>query len=308
MSRTLVLLLIASGAAAAQTTVYLRDDTNPVSVLTGAAAGPNNTIRLTVPGNNFAAGDKINVDGIGGCWRANGTRTVVSIDGSYVYVKGRAGENLTCGGDYRAPSSTGAEIYLAGKLAAYTLKGPPNVGGFDGPSGSYTQSIPGRCTLGNPAYDATIGVLSPRQSTYTTSSWAGWAGWMAFAAAMVWHGNGRPTCDPGNIVTNPNGTGYCTTNAYWVYLDMARWWVNNADKIYYTTGCDESLTNCGRSGLTNAIDQNAPEMQGYPRAYNLIYDQLTENEKQAFADKFLNNVGMHNDTETPCANQIVQGD
>jgi hypothetical protein len=296
--------------SAAQATVYLRSGTpGDVRHVVNAVPGPNRTIRLTVSEpHGWQSGDRINVDGVGGCWRVNGTRLIHTVvDNTTVDLHGRNGEPLDCGDTYRPPGSTGSKYYFAAKLTPYRLKPPPNVMGFDGPDGEFLRALRRRATPGNPGYAATKNVVDGYRTRYTTVPWASYTGWLAAGAALLWQAAGRPVCPDNNVVTNPNGTKRCSSSEAWVYLDMARWWANNAELIFYSPGCDEELTSCGRAGLTNAIDQDAPDMQSFPRAYSLIYDQLTPGEKQAFADKFLNNVATNNSDETPCRNPYVRG-
>lgn len=312
-TKAILLAVVLAIWLGAETTVWLRDN-NPGDTkrVTNAVNGPNGTIRTTIPGHNFAEGEKINVDGVGGCYRVNGTRTVFGVvNGDTVDLKGRDGQDLECGGTFRPPHSSGtlgAKYYTAAKVSPYTLKDPPNVYGLDGPTGALTLALQSRQKTGNPAYDAmrvrVHQALGSTATPYTSSPVPVNVG-AVFGAAMMWHAHGRSTCATGTITTRANGSKFCSNDATWEYLDMARWWVNNAETITRGPGCAEVRTNCGRSGLQNAIDQNSPHLTSYPAAYSLIYDQLTNSERTAFAQKFLNNVPLNNNNEPGCQNQYV---
>lgn len=308
--RTILLTLLLAVSTYAQTTVWIRDGAQGTDKrVTGAVDGPSNTIRTTINGHGFSENDKINVDGVGGCYTVNGTRTVFAVvDANTVDLKGRNGESLNCINAYRSPGigTNGAKYYTAAKLSQYTIKDPPNINGFDGLSGTFTTSLQSRDKVGNPAYDQmksdADALLGSGAGSYSLSNLPSRLG-VPYAAAMLWHAHGRSTCSGGTVTTRANGSKFCTTDATWEYLDMARWWINRAEYIGRGPGCDEANTNCARH-LT--MDQHEAYFDPYIAAFNIIYDQLTTNERASFGKKFLNNTKLNNSSETGCTNQYVK--
>jgi len=268
-----------------QTTVYLRDGSAPPFRITNAVTN-GSYIRVTSSTTGIAVGDKVTVQGVRGCAHANGTRTVATVGSTYLDLLARDGvTTLDCEEAWIAPSTyalaSGMSDSYLGKLVAYTLKPPPNILGFDGPSGSFTNSLTPRAVAGNPAWDV-INSRANSQLTYPDRLYT----WGTNIMAMAWHVGGRSPSSP--------------------YLVNLKKWLNNAHLIYLSPGCDEGYSICGRGGVANAIDFMSPDLYTVTQAFNIAQDQLTAAERLAFVQKMLNDRALNNTSETGCTNALTR--
>lgn len=281
MQKLLAICVLVACGLYAQTTVYLRDDTTPApKKITNITEGAG-VLVVTATGHGLSNSDKVHVSGIRGCWRANGTRTVVSVpDANTVHLRPRDGvSELNCGGTYTAQGTSTKEYYLA-KLTSYSLKGNPNIGGFDGPGGTFTTSFAARATGSNPAWLALKARADVVAGTYTGTDLDEYS---MHSAAMAWFVEGGAS-----------------------RLAAAKKWLNNLHLSQYGThsGCSTTTANCGRY---TAFDQISLPIAAMNLTFSLIHDQLTSDERNAFLQKMLNDKRLDNDTGSDCTNPYTTG-
>ncbi len=209
MRVTIPLLLLASAwQLAGQKTVYVRTPDLPAKQITDAVNGPAQTIRLTVPGHGWSVGQHVVVDGVHGCFKANGTRRVhATAGGDVVDLRARDGSALTCEGNWIAGAMSmtqagkGQRRAMAGLASARTLLPPPNIWGLDGPTGPFSQAVANRPTTGYAPYDGMVQSVSASVDKYAALEWSSDGAKKAAVAALLWHRAGRPQCRAEYVVT-----------------------------------------------------------------------------------------------------------
>ncbi|MEZ5404549.1 MAG: Ig domain-containing protein [Bryobacteraceae bacterium] len=239
---------------------------------------------VTAPEHGLAAGDTVWVSFVGGTSAANGVRKVLSVAGDRISLGNPDGSPVAGNGEYDATAGAG----FIGKVQATRLTGHPRLL-LDGPEGAITARVK------DP--DGTGAARAPAAKS-------GYAPYEALAVRL----NARvrnpeqqyasPDVQGGDTVLMA-ALGWYMDNRRTDYLEAARHWINNADKMLGSetfSACDETLTLCGRGSYT---DWGSFWAANFAYAYSIIREQLTAPERAAFTAKMFN--GMDG---TGCRNML----
>jgi len=258
--------------------------------------------------HDLSDGDVVYLQFVPGCREANGYRRVVNSNraaGTFA-IADLNNNPITCSYPFDPTYESG----LAGKVGTYTLRSDrpriflPGSGDLltrsKDPDGSGPQvapvatenDIPWQRIISTyapyitPGCDGSTRELCPNEETVLDKGDAsGIQGWAAVAAAYAWFADNSKTG----------------------YLNLARYLINNVERAMITntaglrTGlgfpCDITTDGCGWGSGT---DWASIGMFNFALAYDLIRDQLSAAERQAFAQKMLNGWGGEHD----CQNQL----
>jgi hypothetical protein len=196
------------------------------------------------------------------------------------------------------PTVAQSTITLSG--TTYTLYNHPRTF-FDGPGGVIDTGIKdasGSCSpcapkavSGNPAWE---GLLTRTSSWYTTYPYTTatnqqdyYSGQQAAEFAMAWYSDNTKT----------------------QYLTAALYLLNNIDQ-FVSTICDETSNGCYQDSdsIGEAWTSYGPVfyMQEWMMAYELVQSRMTTDQRQTFADKWLNDIaafgGIDGSPSTSCTN------
>jgi hypothetical protein len=258
--------------------------------------------------HDLSDGDVVYLQFVPGCREANGYRKVVNSNraaGTFA-ITDLNNNPITCS----APFDPAFESGLAGKVGTYTLRSDrpriflPRSGDLltrsKDPDGSGPQvapvvtenDIPWQRILSTyapyitPGCDGATRELCPNEeAALDMGDLSGIQGWGAVAAAYAWFADNSKTG----------------------YLNLARYLINHVERALvvntsntrYGLGfpCDTTSRHCSWG---SGADWISIGIFNFALAYDLIRDQLTESERQAFAQKMLNGWGGEHD----CENQL----
>jgi len=258
--------------------------------------------------HDLVNGDVIYVQFVPGCKEANGYRKVVNANqaaGTF-QITDLEDNPVTCSASFDPTFESG----LAGKVGTFTLRDTrpriflPGSGELlvrsKDPDGSGPQvapvvtenDVPWQKVLSTysgyitPGCDGRTPALCPNEErVLDAGDSSGVQGWAAVAGAYAWFADNSKTG----------------------YLNLARYLINHVHRAVVTNAsgvrpgfgfpCDSTTDSCG---LGSGCDWSSISMFNFALAYDLIRDQLTGAERQAFAKKMLNGWGGEHD----CANQL----
>ncbi|MGB9618819.1 MAG: hypothetical protein ACPL7K_00235, partial [Armatimonadota bacterium] len=260
--------------------------------------------------HDFANGDVIYIQFVGGCAEANGFRKVVNSNqqGGTFSITDLDGTPIACSYPYQS----GFESGVVGKVGEYTLR-----------SSRPRVFLPGSGPLLERSKDPDGN--GPQVAPVVTENDYPWQAMVAKYAAYITEGcDGRtPSLCPNEEAMMDAGDasgklGYGAHAAAYIwfadnsktgYLTLARYMINNLERamLQNTSGvrpgfgfpCDVTTNSCGWG---SGCDWLSIGMWHYSLAYDLIRDQLTDAERQAFAKKMLNGWGG----EYECSNQLTR--
>ncbi|MDW8130617.1 MAG: hypothetical protein RMI94_08710 [Bryobacterales bacterium] len=309
-----LLLLLAAAALGAQTILRLRYGGPPslyhvknVSAGTPAVV----TVWRHTTGqqeHDLANGEVVYLQFVPGCKEANGYRKVINANqaaGTFA-ITDLNDNPVTCS----SPFDPSFESGLAGRVGSFTLretrpriflpgggellarsKDPDGPGPRVAPVAS-ENDIPWQRILSSyagyitPGCDGTTPKLCPNEEKILDAGdSSGTQGWGAFAAAYAWFADNSKTG----------------------YLNLARYLLNHVERAMVTNSsgarpgfgfpCDTTARHCSWG---SGADWISIGMFNFALAYDMIRDQLTPAEREAFARKMLNGWGGEHD----CSNQL----
>lgn len=306
--------MVAAGALWAQTTVRLRyggpSSLYHVKSVSSATPAVVTVWRHTTgqQEHDLANGDVVYLQFVPGCKEANGYRKVVNANQSAgtFGITDLADNPVTCS----APFDPSFESGLVGKVTSVTLRNTrpriflPGSGDLlarskdpDGPGPQVApvvteNDIPWQRILSTysvyitPGCDGVTPALCPNEESILDAGDAsGVQGWGAVAAAYAWFADNSKTG----------------------YLNLARYLINHMERAVVTNTagarpgfgfpCDVTTDACGWG---SGCDWSSIGMFNFALAYDIIRDQLTPQQREAFTKKMLNGWGGEHD----CANQL----
>ncbi len=311
--RTLRLILcLVAGTALAQVPLRLRyggpDTVYHVKDVSAATPAVVTVWRHTTgrQEHDLANGDIVYLQFVPGCKEANGYRKVINADPSAgTFAITDLDDNpISCSNPFDPAFESG----LAGKVGNFTLRGTrprillpgsgpllersrdPDASGPQVAPVVIENDIPWRKALSSyasyitPGCDGATPSLCPNEEAGLQTA-DGYQGWMAVTAAYVWFADNSKTG----------------------YLNLARYLINHAHRAMLTNTsgllsqlgfpCDNTARHCSWG---SGADWISISMFEFAMAYDIIRDQLTSAERQAFANKMLNGWGGDHD----CTNQL----
>jgi hypothetical protein len=275
MRRFLLALALSAAALLAQTTVYLRSGTPGAFATISGATNTNPITITTTAAHGFSVGDLIYIQQVYGNWSANGLRKVASTPLTTTFTITDINNNPITGNGVYTYSG------FAGKVTAHTLVSHPRLL-FDGPTGPTTTIMNGSATTSIRA-DPTS--LVYQGMTYLNNNHTG-------------TGDSNPNLANTGLDWGAASLllaeGWFMDRTQTAWRDAGKWLINNAEKRlasgttagtqYYPGFFAASVF-----GRGSDADWASVNSEGYMYAYSLLHDQFTPTERQAFADKILNN-------------------
>lgn len=280
----LLLLLLLSLTATAQTTVWLRYGTpgNFSKITNATQATP--IVITTSAAHGFSNGDHVWIQGVYGNWNANGHRKVKNVTSTTFEITDQNDTNIVGAGVFVSGLSVGAR---AGIVQEYTLKGRPRLM-LDGPGGTLTTKF------ADPSVKAVTG-WTPWDALVTTNDRD--QGYVLAAGDTVGVGD----------IIHKLALGWFMDNSRTSWRDNATRLVKRfaTDELNGTSGVNFAPSPFTASTHSRGSDVDWASFQqiGYLSAYDLgIRDQMTEGERQTFRDQILND---NNDYGESCTNPIT---
>lgn len=279
--RNWILLLLLTGIAAAQTTVYLPDPNAALFTVTlSTCTNANPIVCTSTAPHGLSTNDAVWIEGVTGNTNADGFFTVTVVDTTHFSLAHHLYFSTVPAGN-ASPGGTGKLT----PLKSYTLVAHPRVL-LDGPTGTQTGSLAGKA------------IESNRFFTYLRTAYQN------FAAGNTYQTTGVDSFDNGSAMVR-----YANAAVYWqamgktdaTALAVAKWGVNHFEQIITGAAFHCDLANPYQCNVDDTHMLLGPSEESFYTFvnYSIIHDQLTSAERSNFADKIFNDNALVRNASSP---------